>query len=103
MEGSFAPRQESPEQAESRNIMAAISRTLTDEEMRAFNNIGDPAISEEDRQARIRIFNALKAGQKAEGETLADDVFDNVPVRLSGKIVKVSRSKRGIVSIEELR
>ncbi|MBU2158655.1 hypothetical protein KJ848_00510 [Patescibacteria group bacterium] len=102
MEGASQPRAESAEQAEVRNLMAALTNTLTAEEMQAFNNIGEPGISEEERQQRIAAFNALKAGEKAEGEVLADDVFNEVPVNLSGKIVKVSRNMRGQVSIAEV-
>ncbi|MBU1292973.1 hypothetical protein KJ819_02820 [Patescibacteria group bacterium] len=102
MEGSFAPRQESAQQAEVRELVAAIHRTLTDEEMATFNSIGDPAISEDERQDRIRAFNSLNAGKADSEETLAERVYTNVPINFSGKELKVSRDMRGRISIAEL-
>ncbi|MBU2103393.1 hypothetical protein KJ848_00975 [Patescibacteria group bacterium] len=102
MEGSTQPRAESLEQAQVRELVAAIHRTLTDEEMKVFTSIGDPAISEEERQARISAFNALQAGVADTEENLAERVYTDVPVNFSGKVLKVSRNMRGRISIAEL-
>lgn len=90
---------ETPEAAERAEVLAALTHTLSDEELQAFNAIGAPGISAEERETRKQAFNALRAGTPDEGEPLADRAHEDVEINLAGTILRVSRDRRGVFSV----
>lgn len=90
---------ETSEAAAHAEMLAALTRTLTGEELQAFNAIGAPGISVEERKARKQAFNALKAGTPDAEESLAERAYEDVEINLAGTILSVSRDRYGVFSV----
>jgi len=90
---------ETPEEATRLEMMAAIDRTLSDDERNLFYSIGQPGISEEERLARKQTFNELRAGTPDAEEVIEGRSHENVHINIAGTIISVSRDDRGRFSV----
>lgn len=86
---------ETHEEAVRAEMLAAITRTLSDTEMQAFNAIAEPGISFEERHERMQAFNLLEAGTPDADEPLEGRVHSDVPLNIGGVEMRVSRNIRG--------
>lgn len=91
---------ETNEEAVRAEMLAAIQRTLSDEEIQAFNAIAEPGISYEKRQERRTAFNQMEAGTPDEDEPLEGRVHHNVLLNMGAVEMRVSRNIRGKFFVE---
>lgn len=94
------PSQESREQADAREIIAAAQRTFSDDDLKLFNAIGEPGIQDSERRTRIDTFNRARAGKADQAESREERVYEKVPVRLGGSLIHVSRDANGVITVD---
>ncbi len=85
---------ETREEAAQAEMLAAIDRTLSNEDKEAFYALGDPSISAAERAARIERFNERHAGTP-DAEEPIEGRAQTVSINLANTILSVSRDARG--------
>lgn len=90
---------ETPEEAERAEMLAAIKRTLSNDEQDLFYSIAEPGVAEEVRTSRKEAFNDLRAGTPDAEEVIEGRKHENVSINIAGTVLSVSRDDRGRFSV----
>lgn len=98
MEGFNTAVQERPEDAARKEMIAALERTLSDEDFALYQEIIGSRTGE-GLEEKVAAFNAQKAGTPDEAESLEERQGSVEITLVGGRTLRIDRSKRGTFTL----
>lgn len=98
MEGFNTQASERPEDAARKEMIAALERTLSDEDFALYQEIIGSRTGE-GLEEKVAAFNAQKAGTPDEAESLQERESTTEVRLIGGRTLRIDRSKRGTFTL----